>query len=233
MSTGATVKGAKGPPASKTGTTAASNSASHPETGRKVTPEKITKWLVDTASAVVDRIPAIKPGESQLGSVGTTYRACSLPGLPWSSKRAGNEPGFCFPGDFNEALDNDDAILAADVGTQADSAVDTIHEELVNDAEQDQADNLNVGSTVEIKDPSPSSPIDSSWMTLTQIVVRKRSSPTLRERDSLMLRARTNRLGIWTNRVKGGSKLSIRKIKRISKCKKRLDDSQRQPSRDS
>ena len=61
------------------------------------------------------------------------------------------------PGDFNEALDKDDTILAADVGTQTDSAVDTILEELVNVTEQDQ-----VGSTVEIKDLTASSPVVNS-----------------------------------------------------------------------
>ena len=71
-STGAIANGTKGLLASKTGTTAASDSVAQIETGRKVTPEKITKWFVDTASAVVDKIPTIKPRGSQMGSVGTT-----------------------------------------------------------------------------------------------------------------------------------------------------------------
>ena len=67
-----------------------------------------------------------------------------------------------FPGDFNEALDNDDTILATEVDAQTGTAGDTIFEKQMNVTEQDQTGELNLCSAVEIKDPSLSSTGDSS-----------------------------------------------------------------------
>ena len=110
----------------------------------------------------MDKIPTIKPRESQLGSGGTTDRNSSLPGLPWSSKRAGGDPGFDFPDDLIEPLDNDDKILAATGGTKGDPVTDRILEELLNATGQGQCDGLNAGSTVALNDLSPPSLVNIS-----------------------------------------------------------------------
>ena len=90
--TGATTKGAK----SKL---VPSDPAPQTDTNRKVTPEKLTKWVVDAANAVVGKIPAINTKETPMGSVGTTERVTTLAGVPWSSKRIGDDSVLDSPGD--------------------------------------------------------------------------------------------------------------------------------------
>ena len=118
-STGATTKGTK----SKS---VASDPAPQTDTKRKVTPGKLTKWVVDAANAVVGEIPAIKTKELHMGSVGTTDRVTTLAGMPWSSKSVGNDSVLNSPGDFDGTHDDDDTILADEVDTQAGLAGDKI-----------------------------------------------------------------------------------------------------------
>ena len=147
-SAGAVTKGTKGK-------SAASDSVPQIYAKRKVTPEKLTKWVVDTASAVVVKIPTIKTEETQMGSVGTTDKVTTLAGLPWSSKRVGNDTTLNFPGDFDEAHDDDDdTILAVEEDTQTGTTGDKILEALMHINEQSQTEEAGPGSTVHIRHPS-------------------------------------------------------------------------------
>ena len=97
-----------------------------------------------------------------MGSVGTTDRVTTLAGVPWSSKRIGNDTALNFPGDFDEAHHDDDTILAEEQDAQTGPVGDKILEELMHVNEQGQAEEAGPGSTVHIRHPSFSSTSDSS-----------------------------------------------------------------------
>ena len=86
----------------------------------------------------------------------------TLAGVPWSSKRIGEDAVFNSPGDVDETLDDDNTILADEQDAQVGSAGDEILEKLLNIAEEDQVGEMDPGSTVHIRHASMSSISDTS-----------------------------------------------------------------------
>ena len=111
----------------KVGPTTTHDAASHSETGRKITPEKLIKWVADKTNAITERIPVIKAKETPSNPMRTTDEVFTLLSLPWNSTgiEAGREfDQSMFSPNPNEALEDDGKIKAEQEGDQGDNIID-------------------------------------------------------------------------------------------------------------